>query len=640
MGMSKRALILLLCCVVAVGLVPRVPLIINTCSYFYHEDDAHHFNRTIEMAKRRDLNPYYFNKPSLHFYLRLPVVAASVAIAKARGELNSVNDIRTRDPYGLAGYAYSVSHPSILKWNRAFSAALSVGIITLSALIALQLGAGALGAIFAALITALSPEVLANSHIIGVDVVMALFCLLSTTFALKAAKSFSWRWFVLSGICAGLAGASKYNALPVALIPLSVWALKERSFKGFILCGALPLLGFLIGCPYAAITFTEFWAGLSYEVWHYGVAGHEGHTAQPGFEQALFYARWLISDGVGLGATLMAALGIAVLLASRTPQAMTLLVFPMAYTVLMVFQKANFTRNMVVIVPYVAIAAGYALTRLQTFLKSRGASRIVAALIIAATLAPLHHRALNVIKDATITDSRETLNNWVLHSRPSERDVAIAGPLQVPPSLFSSFGVDAFNPLRYSFASLVQAGYDYVVVPSELANEDKLQLFNRELVIEGEHEPQRVPKSPAITVLSLAQDAIDRAANAAPAQLDLLIDKDATILPCAGARETHCWLQNRRTLLNLHPEGVPHRSPIRFEAMSPWPSQQITISTLDHRELVAYTLAEPGKWEEFSVTLPPNTQKLLISISEVHSPSARFTGADKRRLGAAIRIPS
>jgi len=90
-----------------------------------------------------------------------------------------------------------------LKWNRAFSATLSIGIVVLAALVTLQLGAGAVGATFAALITAFSPEVLANSHIIGVDIVMALFCLLSTTFALKAARSFSWGWFILSGLSVG-----------------------------------------------------------------------------------------------------------------------------------------------------------------------------------------------------------------------------------------------------------------------------------------------------------------------------------------------------------------------------------------------------------------------------------------------------
>lgn len=639
MGMSKRALVLLLSCVAAVGLVPRVPLILNTCSYFYHEDDAHHFNRTIEMAKRRDLNPYYFNKPSLHFYLRLPVVAASVLAAKSRGEINSVNDIRTRDPYGLAGYAYSVSHPSILKWNRAFSVALSIAVIVLAALITLQLGAGALGATFAALITAFSPEVLANSHIIGVDVVMALFCLLSTYFALHAARNFSWGWFILSGLSAGLAGASKYNALPVALIPLTVWALKERSLKGLVLCGALPLFGFLIGCPYAVITFPEFWAGLSYEVWHYGVAGHEGHTAQPGFEQAAFYTRWLLNDGVGFVATVIAAVGVALLSTSRSPQAVAFLIFPSAYALLMIFQKANFTRNMVVMVPYMAIAAGYALSRFQQFIKARRASVLVAAFVAAFALVPLHQRALDAVQDATMTDSRETLANWVLYSRSSERDVAIAGPLQVSPSLFSSFGADAFNPLRYSFASLVQAGYHYVVVPADLANEDKAQLFTHALDIDGNREPQRVPKSPAIAILSLTDGAIERAAVAAPAQLDLLMDKDANILPCAGARETHCWLQNRRTIMNLHPEGAEHRSPIAFEIMSPWPSQRITFSTVEPRELLVHELREPGKWERISVVLPPGTQKLLISVSEVHSPSARFTGADKRRLGAAIRIP-
>ena len=67
---SSLALILLL------ALALRLPMLGADLPYFYDEDEQHHFNRTVEMVQRGDFNPHYFRKPSLHFYLRMPFVAA------------------------------------------------------------------------------------------------------------------------------------------------------------------------------------------------------------------------------------------------------------------------------------------------------------------------------------------------------------------------------------------------------------------------------------------------------------------------------------------------------------------------------------------------------------------------------------
>ena len=55
----------------------RFPFINSGMPYFYDEDEAHHHNRVVNMVKRGEFNPNYFLKPSLHFYLRMPVVAVS-----------------------------------------------------------------------------------------------------------------------------------------------------------------------------------------------------------------------------------------------------------------------------------------------------------------------------------------------------------------------------------------------------------------------------------------------------------------------------------------------------------------------------------------------------------------------------------
>jgi hypothetical protein len=646
---ASRALALVVFQVLVLALIIRVPLVLFTSRYFYHEDDAHHFNRTVEMAKRRDLNPHYFNKPSLHFYLRLPVVAASVAVEKARGHMDSVDEVRTRDPYGLAGYAYTASHPPILAWNRSFSVALSLGIIALSLLIAFHLRAGRLGIFLTGAIAAFSPEFLANSHIIGVDIVMAFFCILCTATAMSAARAYSRTKLILSCLLAGLAGASKYNALPIAFVPLMTWYLRDRSLKGLAFCGIFPLLGFLIGCPYALVSFSEFWTGLSYEVWHYSVAGHEGHSAKPGIEQARFYLTWLITDGVGISGAILAALGATTLIFSRSPQGLAFLTFPALYIVLMVCQKANFTRNMVPIVPYVAICAGLGLNAIFHFFyqPKRGKDRVrqlVVSLIIiglfAATLTPLIQRSAEIVESSVATDSRETLADWAKDVRPPEADLAIAGPLQAPPSLFKVAGVDAFDPLKQSLASLAQSGYEYIATPSAQFSASQSDLLEPVITIAGESSPQRVPHSPAITILKVNDDLLDKIAELAPTTIDLIIDREGSALPCTNAREGHCWIQNRITTVVIHAAPSTPNTAVRLEVMTPWKGQKIALTTKDGRTLASLTLENGGVWTPLTLSIPRDASPLVLTVSQVHSPHSKLVGGDKRRLGIALRIAS
>jgi len=114
----------------------RLPFIYSGMPFFYSEDEAHHFNRVAEMTKSGDWDPHYFHKPSLHFYLRIPVTALAFLDSARKGHIKSLKELRTRDKYGLAGYAFTASHPGIVKWNRALSVLFSLLLIVFTYLIA------------------------------------------------------------------------------------------------------------------------------------------------------------------------------------------------------------------------------------------------------------------------------------------------------------------------------------------------------------------------------------------------------------------------------------------------------------------------------------------------------------------------
>lgn len=629
-ALKKAAMI---ACAVALALVLRAPLVSSNSRYFYHEDDAHHFNRTVEMAQRFDLNPSYFNKPALHFYLRMPVVWASAAWGKLRGELGSLQEIRTRDPYGLGGYAFSASHPLVLAWNRWFSVGLSVCIVALTFVLATRLSLPLWASFLAAMLVTVSPEVLRNSHIIGVDIPMALFCLLSTVLGIRALSAEKHRrWLALCGLVAGLAGATKYNAAPVAIVPLVVALLRDRTLSGLAIALLSPAIGYLCGAPYSLISFNDFWTGLSYEVWHYSVSGHEGHSATPGVGQALFYLRWMASDGLGPVAAALAALGALSCGLRRTPERLVFLAFPVAYFALMVAQKTNFTRNMVAIVPYLAVASAIGLYRISQSLRYEPLRLLVSSLLaLSAFATPLLAASRISLMEAIKPESREILHQWV-EMGDSSGDVALAGSIQAAPALWRHPGVVVFNSAATPLAQLVQQGVSLVVLPASEAAAVSLP-FAVDLAIPGNQINKHEPENPAITVLRVTDETLHAAQQESPSRISLTARDGQLSLECGAREEQHCWLQSRQTELAL-PKGM---SRLTLQVMSPWPEQQISVFSAQGELLTTVKPAAPGEWVALAVSTQTTANSVMLQVEVIHAPDDQGLSQDPRRLGAAIR---
>jgi hypothetical protein len=650
MTVRRRWIAKISCCVLlcVVSFATSWPLIVSNIKYFYHEDDAHHFNRTVEMAARRDANPYYFNKPALHFYLRIPVVYLAAWYEHRAGRLRTVGDIRTRDPYGLAGYAYTPSHPRILAALRLESAVWSALMAVATFLVVGLLRHSIRVALAAGLLVIASPEVMRNSHIIGVDTLMGLLCITTTAYAFWALNSYRTRHLVVCSLLAGLACAAKYNAAPVVLVPLALWWLADRSLKGCIIAATLPILGFLLGAPYTVLAWDEFIKGVSYEMWHYGQAGHEGHSAGRGWPQVLLYLRWGFSDGIGVSAAVLALLGGSWLSVYDRRAFLLLLAFPLPYALLMICQKAHFTRNMVVMVPYLAALAGVGIAALVSTVRDRRWQHIVAALVAAVALWPIVSTSYTILKRSFLQhDSRDTAVAWITeHAQsPTAPDIAIAGSLQLPIATFSMRGVDAFNPATLSLAHLLQAGYEYIVIPSDVSLLDA-ELTELITSIPGEPSPQRVPANPAISIVRAKLSGIEKAARRVTSSLTFIAGRTRLWPICsttpqgspsrtAAPSEDYCWITARVTEL-----AIPSLSgPGVFEIRSPWPDQTVTV-TDTHGQLLASTkLSGSNQWETLPIPASPSGQprRVVLTITHVHSPQARGLNSDTRRLGIAVR---
>ena len=650
----------------------RLPRISQGLPFFYDEDEAHHFNRVVNMVKRGELNPHYFLKPSLHFYLRMPVVAASFLWSVRKGHISSIQEIRTHDPFGVGDYAFSVSHPGIVKGNRAFSVILSVLLVLFTFLTAREVCSSLWTAFLAASLAAASPALAAKAGIIGVDGLMALMCLVSVYCSIKLYKNYSLPLLAFTGIICGLAVSSKYNALPAAGLPLAVCLMRGRlSLPPLIVCLAAPLAGFLAGTPFLVTSLPLFLDQVAAEIRHYAIEGHVGEMAEPGLEQAVFYLKWLSRSALGPIAAALGIVGIPLLFTRNRALNFLLLLFPLLYFTLMSMQKAHFTRNMLVIIPFVAIFAALIVHTMIAILQLKGKAASVAfgGFIVACLTHPLQTALVERKEALALTDSRTAAERWLTgHSLGANSETAISGQLQFPPSVYSVPGRTRVDESLLSITDLYLDGFDRFVATGAYAipqNEEQL-LAEVERGFDGVEERQRIVKNPAVTVYRLgraqpnmrflAEYVRGGKRNETTFTVERESEDSTTIRSrfksCQDSQgqgnsaEDYCWLRSRVSFVKLKDLGQntlsaagPKASKLILTMQSPWPDQEAGIIVGDSRTKLTFT--QPGQWQDFTIDIPYDVlsrdSALLVTLTQVHSPRALKLSPDSRRLGAALR---
>ena len=337
--------------------------------FFYGEDEAHHFNRLVEMVKNGDFDPHYFNKPSLHFYLRMPVVAGAFLWSARANEIESIQDIVTRHDVGPGGYALSVSHPRVVEWARSVSTILSLLTIFFTYLLAAQLVESRWMAVAAALLVACSPALVADSAKVGVDTLMTAMCVTTIYLAMRAMAEPTVSRIVATGLVAGLAVSSKYNALPIVAIPALACLLSGRySMAGLTAAIVTPAVGFFVGTPFALVRLPQFLDGMAFEIRHYGILGHGFATIEPGWPHATTFLGWMRNFAAGQLVTLLGSVGAALLVLWRWRVGLLVLFFPICFLLLMVSQRVAFFRNMLVMIPFFCILATWSAERATRWL--------------------------------------------------------------------------------------------------------------------------------------------------------------------------------------------------------------------------------------------------------------------------------
>jgi hypothetical protein len=225
----------------------------------FHPDETAKLDVIMGMSLAKlDLNPHWFIKGTMQFY----VIGAVLKVA-------SVFDI-----VKLKGHQFYVDHPSELAKLYVLGRLLTVLVSLLTIFLVFIIGSKLYNrgvGLFAALLLSVLPVDVVNSHYMKTDVPQTFWLLVTVICAIKIWRSKKRIWYVLAGLSAGFATATKYPAgLSVFLITIAHLLqietkvspgkiLRSLFNKKLVLGYSFAVFGFIIGNPYALLSFGEFW---------------------------------------------------------------------------------------------------------------------------------------------------------------------------------------------------------------------------------------------------------------------------------------------------------------------------------------------------------------------------------------------
>jgi 4-amino-4-deoxy-L-arabinose transferase-like glycosyltransferase len=315
-----------------------------------------------------------------------------------------------------------------------------------------------------------------HSHYATFDVMLTFWISLTLLFSSSilarqdsdAHEHMTVRYF-LAGLCAGLAGATKYNGAIVIIVPLLAYFLAAPSEKWGRFSGRLALtigaflLGFFGGNPFALSNLPDFLNDLATVLHHYG-------TEHPGFEGTGNW-RWYPSvfltsaDAVWI---LAGTIGLIGLLWQRWKKGLLLIAFPVVYYLMVSRFIVRFERNMVPLLPFLALGSGWLVDTAADWLAhrfrwGRNASHALASLSAALLLALPLAASVSFDKALSQTDHREIAGQWIEEN--IEKGSKIAIEHYSIPFDYDQYQVE--DVLRISDHDLnwyQQEGYDLLII--------------------------------------------------------------------------------------------------------------------------------------------------------------------------------
>ncbi|MBT4977592.1 MAG: hypothetical protein HOM86_09640, partial [Gemmatimonadetes bacterium] len=198
-----------------------------------------------------DLNPHFFNYPTLHFYL----ASALYYLYYLSGDFVSLD--------AFVAYRYFVDGGDLIEWVRGFNSVLSALTGGVCALIGRRLY-GAWGGWMAGGLFSVLPLSVRFAHLAIVDVPLAWWSLLALYFAVRVVEDGRMRDVLWGGLFAGLAMATKYPG-GLAWVPVGLacgW--RFGWLRGPFWWSGLTVAAVFVVCsPYVLLDWSSAWGSIA-----------------------------------------------------------------------------------------------------------------------------------------------------------------------------------------------------------------------------------------------------------------------------------------------------------------------------------------------------------------------------------------
>jgi hypothetical protein len=411
----------------------------------------------IEMLQKHSLNPGWFGHPATTTLYALALVSLGVA-----GAGIATGRYADADAFVAAVYA----DPGLLFLpGRLFIVACGVACVWLTWLLGKRLGGSRLG-LAASAILAVNAVHIEYSQIIRTDVHASVFMLLCALSSVAILRGGGLRHYLLAGLWAGLACATKWPAAVILLSPIcaGIWrARQDRSeWRRVPLIPAAALAALLLASPYLVLDHATVMRNLAGEA----RPAHPGATGGGFMSNLFWYARGPLLTSLGPIGLALAILGLC--LAPMRNRTLAIAVLPgfLVFAIAICAQALVWERWIVPLLPFLAIAAGWAICWLADRVSSRSLLVVPAMLLACAPMI----RAVQTSAAERASDTRQAASDWVRAHVPGGSTVLIehagfdllSGPWRLLFPLGAAGCVDVrrtlAGQLRYSQVEVLRAG--------------------------------------------------------------------------------------------------------------------------------------------------------------------------------------
>ncbi len=349
-------------------------------------------------------------------------------------------------------------------------------------------------AILAALIAAVLPVHVEESHLAKLDVAQAFFVALSLYYIVRIYETGQRKFYVWAGIFIGLATSIKYNGflmfLPLVLAFLlrfekSDW-LNFKVWKNVIInsfvSGVISIIFFYLGTPFALIDYKKFWSherGIG-ALWQFENVGHISSWEYP-FKIFNTFAN-MYRDNMGLGIwAVFILLSILFLFFNKREKSYTLLLLPV---LIFTFYIGRFERSpahyYIFLIPMYVPAIASFIMELKSKIPNKYAGLVLMALIIIPSLYKSSQNSVLYLGK----DTRTLAYEWVRDHVNEQQDYLYVYGDDLESVPFQEKNSTRVKRLEVDHLNVKQPPY-YVVIG--------VRNLNRAAIVYDDRDPEELP---------------------------------------------------------------------------------------------------------------------------------------------------